>query len=285
MRSTHAAAFVFALSLAGAASAATCEDSFREEGDPRNGAEYFASKEVADISVSGALGQLSALAAADGFNVLGLESNAQSGTLTIEQAKGVKRPFLIQLAARKVAAGSHVTIQTRLHQGVTAKKEDMRGNMCGMLNRIKSGAEGEKIAAAAHPKAGSAAPTTITAIELARELWRLKKKVGGDKAGADNITANYKGRRFLLDGQVYEPLDHGSSVDLWYHTAKAPGILNTVEDNNSAIWAVIACEMAPAHRTRALKLQGKDWAKLAGTVSHYQLGTPDRLVLKDCAFQ
>ncbi len=109
--------------------------------------------------------------------------------------------------------------------------------------------------------------------------------MGGDQAGANTITARYKGRQYRLDGQVYEPLDQGSRVDLWYHTYKAPGILNTIEDTNSVFWAVVTCQMAANQKDRALKLQGKDWAKLVGTVSHYERGTPDKLVLKDCRFQ
>jgi hypothetical protein len=268
--------------LPAAALASTCEETFRTEGDPRNGAEYFATKSVDSLGVAGALGQLSAIAAADGFNVLNLDTTA--GTLVIEQAKGVKRPFLINLGAKKASLGSVLSIQTRLDRGVTAKSEDMRTNMCGMLNRVKGGAEGEKLGQAALAQSGPKPAVTITAIELARDLSRLKKEVGGDQAGADKITAKYKGKQFNIDGQVHEPLNLDSSVRLWFHTYKQPGILNTVEDNNSVLWATISCDMIGANAQRALKLQGKDWAKIRGVVSRYELGTPDKLVLTDCVF-
>lgn len=269
----------------GTAHANTCEESFREEGDPRNGAEYSAFKRMPGTSVNSALGQLSALAASDGFNVHGIEADASGGKLTIEQAKGVSRPFLIHFKASSSGNGSEVSVSTRLNRGVTARAEDMRNNMCGMLHRVKAGPEGEQIAKAATTRAGGGGPVETTAILLARDLFRLKKQVGGDQAGADTITARYKGRQYRLDGQVYEPLDQGSRVDLWYHTYRAPGILNTIEDTNSVYWAVVSCQMAADQNARALRLQGKDWAKLVGTVSHYQLGTPDKLVLKDCRFQ
>lgn len=266
------------------AMASTCEDSFREEGDPRNGAEYWAAKAIPNLSTMGALGQLSAIAAADGFNVHGIEAVGAGGKLTIEQAKGVARPFLIHIEATPAGSAAQVSISTRLNRGVTAKQDDMRRNMCGMLHRVKSGAEGEQLAKAGlQQSAGS--PIETTAITLARDLFRLKKQVGGDQAGASTISARHSGKKYLLDGQVYEPLDQGSRVDIWYRTYKEPGFLNSVEDQNSVYWATIVCQMQPDQAARAMKLQGHDWAKLEGTASHYELGTPDRLVLKDCRFR
>lgn len=281
-------AILLALAAACAGShamATTCEDSFREEGDPRNGAEYWASKSIPDISAMGALGQLGAIAAADGFNVHGIESTGSGGKLTIEQAKGVARPFLILIEATTAGSASNVSISTRLNRGVTAKKDDMRRNMCGMLHRVKSGAEGEQLAKASLQQRGSGSPIETTAVTLARDLHRMKKQVGGDPAGANAITARHVGKKYLLDGQVYEPLEQGGRVDIWYRTYKEPGFLNSIEDKNSMYWATIVCQMQPDQAGRAMKLQGHDWAKLEGTASHYELGTPDRFVLKDCRFR
>ena len=275
----------FLAATATTAGAATCEDNFKEEGDPRNGAEYSASKNIPGLSVRGALGQLSAIAKADGFNVLGLESNGQSGKLTLEQAKQVKTPFLIHIVATQAADGSDVAISTRLNRGVTAKSTDMRKNMCGMLNRVVAGSEGEKLAETSAAQSGSSAATEITAILLARDLYREKSKIKSDQLAAELLSARYKGRKFLLDGQVHEPLPNEGRIDLWYHTFKAPGILNTIEDNNSVLWATVVCQMAPDQSARAAKLQGNDWAKLQGTVLRYELGSPDRLVLQDCSFR
>ena len=285
MKSTMLVQFALLVLFSGCVNASSCEDNFSEEGDPRNGSEYAASKFVADIGVEAALRQLATVAAADGFNVHALEIEGDSGRLTIEQVSG-SRPFLIHLAARKIENGSELSIGTRLNRGVTARKEDMRANMCGMLHRVKSGQEGEQIArnAAAVVAAGQA--REITAILLARELFRLKKKVGGDQAGADLITARYKGKEFLLDGQIYEPTDpEQSQVDLWYRTSREPGVLNTFEDQNSVYWPTIVCQMDESHRTRASKLRSNDWAKLEGVVSHFQLGTPDRFILTNCRFR
>jgi hypothetical protein len=267
------------------AMASTCEDSFREEGDPRNGVEYQATKSIADLSAMGALGQLGAIAAADGFNVHGIESVGAGGKLTIEQAKGVARPFLIHIEATPAGSAAQVSISTRLNRGVTAKQDDMRRNMCGMLHRVKSGAEGEQLAKAGLQRQAAGGVVEISATELARDLHRLKKQVGGDQAGASTISARHAGKKYLLDGQVYEPLDQGNRVDIWYRTYKEPGFLNSTEDQNSVYWATIVCQMQSDQASRAMKLQGHDWAKLEGTASHYELGTPDRFVLRDCRFR
>ncbi|MFB9886856.1 hypothetical protein [Balneatrix alpica] len=189
------------------------------------------------------------------------------------------------MEAKKSGAYTSVSISTRLHRGVIAKREDMRRNMCGMLDRVLSGAEGESIAKKQLLQKPSNAATEMSAIDLARDLFRLKKRVGGDQSGADAISARFVGQRYVVDGQIYEPLDQGSRVDIWYRTYKEPGFLNSIEDQNSVYWATIVCQMNAGESGRALKLQGYDWAKLEGVVSHYELGTPDRFVLKECKFK
>ncbi|MGV8835638.1 hypothetical protein, partial [Cellvibrio sp.] len=129
-------------------SANTCEKNFLAEGDPRNGAEFSTSTTINDLSSSSALGQLRMIALADGFNVLGEESTAAQGTLTIEQKNG-RHPFLIYLTAVNKGTAADVSIRTKLNRRTVAKPEDIRAGMCGMVARIKTGAEGEAIAAAA----------------------------------------------------------------------------------------------------------------------------------------
>jgi len=269
----------------GQAMAGSCEDSFQELGDPRNGAEYRAARSITDLSAMAALGQLSAIAATDGFNVYGIEPLGAGGKLTIEQAKGVARPFLIHIEATPSGSATSVSIATRLNRGVTARREDMRRNMCGMLQRVKSGPEGEQLGKSGLQRQAPGAGTEISAIELARELYRLQKKVGGDQAGADAITARHAGRQYRLDGQVYEPMDLGDKVILWYRTYKDPGLLQRNEDRDSMYWATIVCQMQADQADRARRLRGYDWAKLEGTALRYELGTPDKFVLKDCRFR
>jgi hypothetical protein len=231
--------------------AASCEDNFKTEGDPRNGAEYFAAVVVSDVSVESALGQLQGIATADGFKVLNEESNSSAGKLTIEQSKG-SRPFLIYLTAAK---------------------------------------EGEANAALARKSDSSQSLIEIKPADLAKEVFDLSKKMQ-----PEIITARYKGKRYLLDGQISSPLYDErvasrfydpSEVQIWYKVARTAGWLtNTVDDRNSIIWPKPVCFMVKNQIERAKKLKENDWAKLSGTVSRYspEVGN-ERIVLENCKFE
>lgn len=128
--------------------AGSCEDSFKTQGDPSSGAEYFASTLVSGVSVASAIGQLQTIATADGFKVHDDKSNIKEGKLVIEQVKG-SRPFLILITGLDKGTASALFIQTRLNPGTSAKAEDMRQAMCGMLALVKSAAEPAKATLAA----------------------------------------------------------------------------------------------------------------------------------------
>jgi hypothetical protein len=262
--------------------AATCEENFRTEGDPRNGAEYFTSVDIADVSVENALGQLRGIASADGFTVLSENADSKKGSLEIEQSKGVARPFLIQLSVTNKTSASEIGIQTRLHPGQSAKADDIRKSMCGMLVRVKSGTEGAAKAASARKNIAPEKIIEITALDLSRELFRLSKKQSGDI-----INATYKGKRYQLDGQVdvvsydYEAF----TVELRYNTVvKLNAVLNSRESRMSSSWPKVVCTMARDQMAAAKKLKENDWAKLSGKVLHYIEGLPSILVLEECQF-
>ncbi len=271
---------ILVLAMTAHASANTCERNFLAEGDPRNGAEFSTNTTIAELNSASALGQLRAIALADGFTVLGEEATAAEGTLTIEQKNG-HHPFLIYLTAKNNNTAADVSIRTKLNRRTVAKPEDIRAGMCGMIARIKPGAAGEKIAAAAR---AAIVPEGIEEIQprwLAQDIYLLSKR-----KTAEMITAHYKGKRYLLDGTVGEPLETDGTVELWYKvTIDSNGILQTKAADQSAFWPPIVCRMADEHHARALKLQAGEYAKLTGTVSHYQPGIPSKLVLKDCRFE
>lgn len=143
MKLFHKFAWVALLSQCSPLFAASCEDSFKAEGDPRNGAEYFATTLVSDLSVTTAMGQLQTIATADGFKVHNDKSNLKEGKLIIEQVSG-SRPFLILITGVEKGTASALFIQTRLNPGASAKTEDMRQAMCGMLARVKGATDSSK---------------------------------------------------------------------------------------------------------------------------------------------
>lgn len=270
----------FLLAAASVVHANTCESNFRTEGDPRNGAEFSTSANLSDLNASSALGQLRAIALADGFNVLGEELTAAQGTLTIEQKNG-RHPFLIYLTAVNKGDAADISIHTKLNRRTVAKPEDIRKGMCGMIARVKTGTEGEKIAAAAR---AAIVPEPLVEIQprwLAKDIYRMSKR-----KTTEMITAHYKGKRYLLDGTVGTPLENEGTIELWYKvTIDRNGILQTLDADESTFWPPIVCRIAPEHRARAAKLQEGEFAKLSGTVSHYSQGIPSKLVLKDCRFE
>lgn len=264
---------------ASAALAGACEENFRVEGDPRNGAEYFASTLLPELTVPQAIAQLRSIATADGFNVLGEELNATDGKLTIEQSKGA-RPFLIHLNSVQKERSNEVSIQTRLNRGATARAEDMRQAMCGMLSRVKTGEEGAQAAAQVRANQGPTTITDTTPKDLADEIYRVSQKVE-----AEVVTARYKGRRYRIDGQIAEPLVTQGTVEIWYRVRQEASWLLGERNNKSNWWPEIVCRLAKSEVSKTKRLQSGDWAKLTGTVSHFWRGQPNRLVLEDCKFE
>lgn len=279
MKITPIVTLLILLCAAKMTSANTCENNFLAEGDPRNGAEFSTSTTISGLNSASALGQLRAIALADGFKVLGEESTATQGTLTIEQKNG-RHPFLIYLTSINKGAAADVSIRTRLNRRTVAKPEDIRSGMCGMIARIKTGAEGEKIAAAAR---AAIVPEPLVEIQprwLAKDIYRMSKR-----KTTEMITAHYKGKRYLLDGTVGTPLENDGTIELWYKvTIDRNSIFETLDTKESMFWPPIVCRMAPEARARAAKLQEGEFAKLTGTVDHYWQGSPSKLVLKDCRF-
>jgi hypothetical protein len=263
-----------------AAAATDCESAFSTEGDPRNGAEFTTSARLDRTSPASALGQLQALAAADGFRVLG--EDLAAGTLTIEQSKGV-RPFLIEWRAQPAGAATIVSVRTRLNRGATARADDIRAGMCGMIARIKPGSEGEAVAATARAGSSRNQVVAIKATALAEELGKARRTVAPAV-----LEGRYRGRRYTVDGQVSAPVDSGNGLQVWFDTYQGNGNAlfgQSRDQRNSRVWPVVVCVMASAHEARALKLVERDWATLTGTVSQYVAGAPDKLMLRECQFQ
>jgi len=260
--------------------AATCEQNFGTRGDPRNGAEFFTAADAPGVSVASALGQFRVIAAADGFRVHSEEIAGGKGTLTIEQVRG--RPFLIQLGAEDKGGGrTEVSVQTRLNKGATARPEDIRGSMCGMIARLKAGRAGEQAAAASRAQtAASAGVTEVKAITLAREIDSLARRTA-----ADLLSARFKGRAYRLDGQIKEPLDDGRTVELWYDTFNEGNWFMPPEAGSEMSRAQIICVMAPDQAAEARRLRSGEYARLSGKVAFYRRsGDLHRLQFEGCRF-
>lgn len=261
------------------ANANDCEKNFSSMGDPRNGAEFSTSADLTQVTTDSALGQLRGIAIKDGFNVINEESTAQNGTLVIEQKKGVRHPFLIYFTAEAKSGFTTVSVRTRLNKKVTAKPEDMRQGMCGMIARVKPGKEGESIAAKVHAEAPKPKVTVVKAITLAREFDDIVRK-----QSPEIINQKYKGKVYQLDGQIKIPLETDEGLEIWYDVVREGNWLVAGELTTELTRTQIVCVLSKDQLKQGNMLQKDDWAKLTGTVSHYHVGTPNKLVFKNCQF-
>lgn len=257
-----------------------CEDNFTSKGDPRNGAAFSTRADVANVSVASALGQLRGIATGDGFKVLNEDAGDKAGTLVIEQSKGVKHPFLITFDVTRKGGGSEVAIRTRLDRGVTAKPEDIRQGMCGMVARLKGGSEGEKLAEKARKAAPANDVIKIKAITLARELDDVARKLA-----AEVVSARYKGKVYLLDGELSnEPFESEGTIEIWYDVFREGNWLMPPEAGSKISRTQVICRLAKDQLEEGRMLRPGDMARLTGTVVRFSDGVPRKLVLEKCKF-
>lgn len=260
--------------------AAGCEDNFATKGDPRNGSAFSTRATVADVSVASALGQLRGIATADGFKVLNEDAGDKAGTLVIEQSKGVKHPFLITFDVTRKGGGSEVAIRTRLDRGVTAKPEDIRNGMCGMVARLKGGSEGEKLAEKARKAAPANDVIKMKAITLARELDEVARKLK-----TEVVSARYKGKVYLLDGEINkEPFENEGTIEIWYDVFREGNWLMPPEAGSEISRTQVVCRLAKDQLEEGRMLRPGDMARLTGTVVRFTDGIPRKLVLDKCKF-
>ncbi|HEY5755963.1 MAG TPA: hypothetical protein VIU34_09070 [Steroidobacter sp.] len=289
------------LTLSAVARAGTCEDSFQAMGDPRNGLLFTGEVQMPGLSVSSAFGQLQQIALSKGYE-LGNESIVgDTGELLFTQTN-LRTPIVM----RAQADGSgKVSLGTKLAKGQQVEIEDARQEICSILAVLKTGKQGEAIAAAARQKTGVGQVIDAEAPKLSAEIDRdIKKTMAGVASkgtlgnllvGSENyatagevnaafapIVARYKGRNYRIDGQIYTMSRNEFSGEMLinYLVTQTRGLLrirqrSTYNSNNF----MIACRLAPDQEKFFLTLAQGDWVKLAGTVD--QISTQG-MELQDC---
>lgn len=296
----YLAALLMSVAIA-SAHAGTCEQDFKTVGDPRNGLTYRGTVKVLGLSVSSALGQLQKLAMDEGFQVGGETISGDAGELTFMQAN-VKPP----LTVKALASGSgEVSITTKPAPGQKFPVEAARANICGMLTKLKSGKEGEAIAAAARAKSGTGRIIDAKAVELSAEIGREVRKTtstlntrglkdlllgtytssGGSEIDATlaPLAAKYVGRTYRIDGQVYtasESFERDTVGRIDYLVTVTRGLLRVRQDSSyNNLNFSIECKMALDQQEYFSTLRSQDWVTLIGKVEEF---TPQGMVLKDC---
>jgi hypothetical protein len=261
-----------------AGAAGTCEENFKTSGDPRNGAAFATSVTIPGLSVRSALGQMQKTALDDGFEVGNEAIREQDGTLTILQKSSMlNRGFLIYINAD---AGGQIAINSRLNRDQVAKPEDIRGGMCSMLGRLKTGPEGEAIANAAREKTGVEQVRSLKAHDLAKELdkavEREQGKRGEGQVDMNRVYAKYLNKRFRIDGQIArkgEPTPQFPNEDqeIEWITTGHKGLLAFKEDSFAqGARPTILCKVPKELSEYFKALRNDDWATLTGKVTKFE---------------
>ncbi len=197
--------------------------------------------------------------------------------------------------------GGNVVVGTKLSRGQTAKEEDARSALCGWLDKLKTGPEGEAIAEAVRVSSGSTSRS--------RPLRSGCPPNGqGRQAAAAGI--NTAPLRALFSGTstppdtdaMYQPLlvkysavvHHrwpglhrpaqplAKTFEVGYLVTKMKGIggiggRQSNDDNNANF--TVHCALAPDQMALGATLRENDWVKLEGVVDKMDTGG---VHLRDC---
>lgn len=288
------------LVCSGPAWAGACEEDFQAVGDPRNGLLLMAQVKMPGLSINSALGQLQKIAADDKL-IVGNETIAQNqGELLLTQTN-VNPPIVIRAEAK---SSGEVALGAKLAKGQKVKPEDARSYMCGLLAKLKTGKEGEAIAAAARAKSGSGQVIDAKADKLSAEIGREVKKatnaanrptfkdlllntpptpssseVNGVFAP---VQAKYMGRKYRIDGQVYtlsQSYRKGAGRIAFLVTQTRSLLAVRQSSTFNSLNFTIECEMAKDQRAYFSTLGEQDWVTLTGTVDEFR---PSGMVLGNC---
>ncbi|UPG91602.1 hypothetical protein L2Y96_07485 [Luteibacter aegosomaticola] len=281
--------------------AATCEESFKTIGDPRNGLAFLAERTVPGLSIDSALGQIRQYGLDEKFVVGADAMNGKDGQVYLVQDSS-NPPVVVTFTA---SPDGTVGLATKLARGQKMDTEAGKQYLCGMLGKIKPGKEGEAIAAEAHSKSDANRMTDTTAVELSERLGKEAKKLSnamnsgsfkdlllGTRTSPDTmrdrdamfapLVAKYVGRKYRIDGEVYTAsINQYSGVgEVAWLVTKTRGLLSVRQDDdmNNSQFTVI-CAMAKDQLPLVTMLRIHDFAKLEGTVDSINLSG---IHLKDC---
>lgn len=289
------------LMLSGFALAQSCEDSFQSVGDPRNGLFFSGQVKVPGLSAQSALGQLQQIALDSGYKVGGELIRGGAGELYFIQDSN--NPAVVMLATADKSG--KVSISTKLARGQKTDAAAVRTEFCSLLAKLKTGKEGDAIAAAAREKTGITKVTDAKAEKLSAEIGKVVKKAlspvaakgqlsraligtgvsatsGEYEEAFASVRAKYIGRKYRVDGQIYtvtgSPL-HGD-MEVNYLVTQTRGLLGVRQETQfNDLNYQIKCALAKDQAKFFLTLSEGNFATLTGTVVNMQ---PGGLVLGDC---
>lgn len=254
MKTTRMMAFA---ALAGIAFGEGCESRFTKSGNPLTGSKYNSTVWIQELSVADAIAQLRGIAVAKKLDVL--TDDAANGNMLLEYRESFKNraiPYVVSVAPEGNAAS--ISIMVKLAKGVFTKADDVRTEICSILDAVKGGAEGKELAAKGADAATSEAPRKMDAFTLAMELERQAGE------SAESIPLRYKNRTFTLSGRAKYVRKDGDvyrvAFDIPEQRDRAFGNLG----RKSYSKMDISCLMAPSHSAWAIALREGEKIRLTG---------------------
>lgn len=264
-------ALAVAALAAGAANAATCEDSFQRKGNPIGGLRFIATVSVPDMPPASAIGQMRGIVAPKGYDILADEP--ESGSMLIEQPQtGKARSFPIEILATEANGVGTVQMTAKLRPTMMVKDEMARAEMCGMLAQLKGGKAGLQLAAR-----GKTA-VTPTAAPLRMSVLRFSQQLSGEEEKSSaSIPLRYRGKSFTLYGPVSYVGQHGGSHRVDFELVS--NVLTDIVPGQSSARLDVSCVLAPGQATYAQQLRAGKHVELTGRFDEISRST---IWLKDC---
>ena len=234
-----------------------CTANFTHGGNSKSGLTFGSSAAVTGINAASGIAQMKSIAAADGFEIGAESYQGGQGTLTIQQKSSTSaRGFPAFITASDTG---NVAINMTLPAGMTAKPEDVRHELCGMLSRLTSaGATNTSTAiTSANPALTSTATTNRPTMASAFG------PVESTKLCMANFTTALSGTEA---GNTYSTWSMASSLDPHDAVARMKKAINAVQDYS------VASEDYHGHEAQLMVVM-----KSANTVrdSAFRLGGPD----------
>jgi hypothetical protein len=170
--------------------AATCDESFQKKGDFFNGSAFSARVQVEGLTTESAFAQLRPILARESIKTL--STDIAGGVMRAENpATAFQRALPIDVYTTQEGSRLNVEMVFTLPSGVGAKKDTVKGYLCGALNQLKPPTSTEP----ATPKVDLSKAIDIDGITLAKQV-----KDAGDNPA--RIRLNFIGKTFRITGKV-----------------------------------------------------------------------------------
>ena len=236
--------------------ATPCEDSFQKKGDFLNGSAFSARVQVEPLTVEQAFAQLRPILAREGIKTV--STDVASGVMKAENpATALQRALPIDVFAVATGAKLDVEMVFTLPSGVTARRETVKGYLCGALNQLKP------IAAA--PTATTPSLDLTQAIAIAAP--DLASQVDAAGSNPARIRLNFVGKVFQVSGEVLAIEDTQGTYTVVLSGLPSPVKAGAPKESVPA--RAVRCIMAKNQDEAVAALQLKQQATLVGQFQEF----------------